>query len=590
MERCRRYFSLIFVFAIGSIMFPIIAFAQDSEPLCSSDFSRMIVDQQAAELGLNLPRPKKVQVLLLTGDFLWDRDNVNARKYFAEALAIAAEHRLESHEKEKSGARPDNVERDLEMSVISAIAKRDAKWAYSLLQKIAKDAAEDPAKDVGLDRLESILSIAKRNAGTDPKLSLDLFRLAIRDFPLDYVWIYTLFETAKQNRPLADQVFTELLQQNSTAEPSRLIYLSHYALARESGIGISQVQVTSKIDDNFKVDPKIRDLFLNYFLASSESFLTNASRPAAPGDPLQTEVVAIFSALDDLGGMVRTLPASLQRRIMITRERARSVMTTVETHRLNNRKNSWFSRTIEQRLAELEKAEKENWLNDVDIANALFGLSGEVSDLRRFEPWIGKFKSDSARSSAADYFWFEMTSAAIKAGDLAAADQFAARIRKPVVKSAAMFNIARAQFANLNNVASGYDILARVSSVARSAPDSADKAAILMGLANLYADFNASFAFTSLADAVTALNKIGPHDSIPDSVVLEIVADNSKFVTMKSVKEFSFSGTFKKMAGIDLGLTLSNAKAIDDVYLRAVAVIATMESCKVKSMAALSEN
>jgi len=44
------------------------------------------------------------------------------------------------------------------------------------------------------------------------------------------------------------------------------------------------------------------------------------------------------------------------------------------------------------------------------------------------------------------------------------------------------------------------------------------------------------------------------------------------------------------MAGIDLGLTLSNAKAIDDVYLRAVAVIATMESCKVKSMAALSEN
>ena len=90
-------------------MFPIIAFAQDSEPLCSSDFSRMIVDQQAAELGLNLPRPKKVQVLLLTGDFLWDRDNVNARKYFAEALAIAAEHRLESYEKEKSGARPYSV-------------------------------------------------------------------------------------------------------------------------------------------------------------------------------------------------------------------------------------------------------------------------------------------------------------------------------------------------------------------------------------------------------------------------------------------------------------------------------------------------
>lgn len=561
--------------------------AQDNDPLCSAEFARMIVEQQASELNLNTEKPKKVRILIAVADFLWDLDQPAARKYFAEARRTAIEFREELKSKPKSNDSGFNPEPDYEMTVISAIAKRDPKWAEAIFREILNKAVDDKGTnsddDLTFQRLNALLSIASANAGTNPDLSLKLFRLAIANFRLDNPWVYALFDAAKQNRAVANLAAIELLQKNSDADLSQLLYVSHFALGLPNGLGYSRPQIGITIDENFTIDPQVRDTFLNIFLSRAENYLSNPANITRQPGTISFEIIAIYSALEALQPMLPSLPAEIQRRVSIAKMRASSFMAKSDYDFLKNQQSRSFGRTIDQRIAALEAAEKENRLTDDEIVKAVFTASGSVSELQGFQPWLEKIESEETRTATYAYYWMLLTEAAVKEDSLNEAERFAEKISRPVLRAAMMFKVAKARLKDLNNLVDAYEILSRVSAATRKAPDSADKASVLIGLANVYVDFNPSFAFSEFSDAVKALNSSGPHRQIPGMTLLTIkTSKNSTYSISPGSPEFSLIATVRKLSKTDLGLTLSNAKALDDPYLRAVAVMAAMGSCAEK--------
>lgn len=560
-----------------------IGFSQEQNPLCSAEYARMIVDQQASELNLNTETPQKIRILIGVADFLWDLDQTAARKYFSEARRLAVEYRDELKTKPKKNDRPFMVDTDYEMSVVSAIAKRDPKWAQSIFEQILKDAAQNDDKnsnDISDDnRLRTLLTIASANASSNPDLSLSLFRLAIANFRFENSWIYALFDAAKQNRPLANRVAIELLKKNADADPSQLLYGSHFALGLPFGLGLSRVQIGVTIDKDFVVDPLVRDTFLSIFLNRTENFLSNFANLPRSTDQPTYELVSIYTALDGLQTFLPTLSAEFQRRVTIARSRAGSLLNKADRDYLKNQESRSFGRSIDERIAALEAAEKENKLSDDDIVKAIFAPTGTLVELQRFQPWIEKIKSEETRAITYSYYWYLLTEAAIKEDSLNDAQRFAEKVAQPQIRAALMFKIAKARLKDLNNITDAYEILSRVSAENRKAPDSADKAAVYMGLANVYSDFNASFAISEFSDAVKVLNKSGPHKEVPGTIYLRISTGTGVYVMSPGSPEFSFTATIKKLSDTDIGLTLSNVKALEDPYLRSVAVISAMSRC-----------
>src|SRR5690606_5444691 len=113
----------------------------------------------------------------------------------------------------------------------------------------------------------------------------------------------------------------------------------------------------------------------------------------------------------------------------------------------------------------------------------------------------------------------------------------------------------------------------------RRAEDSATKAKLLLGLATLYRKLNTSFAMDEIAEAVRVMNRLENPDMSSMTVFRQIVGRNSSSFAVFSIPGKGFKESFREMSETDIGLTLSNARAIEDKYLRTIAVLATIEGC-----------
>lgn len=568
--------------ALVAISGHVLAQEKPQVPICNPEYAKMIVDQQAGELNLNVETLKKIRIWILYADFLWDKDRAAAKKYFLDALKLAQESKAEPRKISSSPAPVSSYEADLEMIVISAIGRRDPRWAQNLYKKLIElsdDNLSNFEKEIrNSDRAIRFLQIAANSAATDPNLSLEMFRYAMANLEIDSKWIYPLFDVAKRDYQLANRVFLELIRKNVNAKPSRLLGVSHYALGLPNGIGVLPVQYNIAIPEQFVVEPAIKNEYLRILVSSIEAFLSSPRDDGKP-DNSSSEFIAIFSALEDLDSLGGSIPIDLQPRIAVAKVRARALLTEKDTESIKNNRSRFFARSISQRLAELEEMDSKGKLTDVDIVRSLYGATGDIKEMVKLQSWVEKISSAEMKRSALVYFYYLLSDAAQRADLLDDAERFATKISDSTVRAAVLFTIAKKRLDNLNSISDAYQILAKVSSEARRSEDSAQKGAVLIGLANAYSRLNSSFAFSELGDAVKVLNKTGPHSEVPGSIYIRISGGRNYFTMVLSPPEFSFAGTFEKMSGVDTGLALSNAKALDDPYLRAVAVIAVMKPC-----------
>lgn len=565
------------------------AFGQDTEApiddhVCNDDFAKLLVDQQVTESRSVAETDKRVRILTKSADFLWKFDQARAREYFTEAYKVATERFKElgfekTEEKGVTSLVPDH-----RFEVVKVIAKHDSKWAQRLTEELLKEYEKAAAERKGLDKsreVNDVANIAVEMASTDRALSLYLFRRLMRE-RLDFHWFWALYGVHRKDPHFAALLYDEVLRNYANAEPRRLLHLSGFPFGRDRLFGYDSTNYSVSVPENFPPNVAAQARFIDTFLRRSDSYASDPNNLAiVPEQYQQPDAVHIVTALNELEPIiVQSFPQFLSR-LGLARAKAFGMLSDKNKESIGER-DKWrssLSRSFEERIAELEKADEEGKLTDAMIAQTLVSPIRTEEHFKLMQPWIHKITEAEGRDGAWGYFWFIRGRLAVKEKRFADAEEFAEKIREIDERAILMFDIAEKQLADVNDAATVYQTLADVAKLARSSDDSLGKIRVHLGLANLYEKFNHGFAISELSEAVGTANKVRDEDLLASFVRRRVKVKDFMFFTSFGVPGYGLEETFASLSKTDFSLPLSNAKAIDDKYYRTLAVIAIAKNC-----------
>jgi hypothetical protein len=580
------FFSSLLHFTVG------ISFAQNKEvenAACNPTFSRQIVEQQVAESKMVEATDKRVNILLRAADFLWKYDEPTARKFYKEAFDTAdarfKQKGFVSKENSKTGLT--HTEPDYRMTVVGAIAKKDSEWAKRLSEQVLKDfeADRENRKDHNKDsEIGSLLWIARENAETNPAFAQYLLRRVMR-YPLDQHWFFSLFPLAEKNKPLADSIYLELLQNYQNEPPSRLLFLSAYPFASQRILGVDKMRYGSTVPAAFAPNPNLQARFFDTFLRRVANFAGNSeeiNRPAAQYE--LPETVYIFSALQDIEPIIQRDFPALAARFSTARAQASSIVSEQAKKDLDGRRKAYeiFGATLEERLKKLEKDESENKLRDGDIVALLLSLKKEA-DFEIGEPWLEKIKDEKARRDSMNHFYFRRSQLAREEKRLDDARKYAQKVEELEHRAILFFELANEQLKNKEQAAQATDILGEVSELVRKADDSVEKAQVLLGLALASEKVSHQTALFELGDAVKLINRLENPDIFSSGITRMIKTKELTHYTMISSPGYNLENAFTEVSRSDFEIPLALAKSLNDNYFRTLAVIAVVKNCVEKN-------
>lgn len=581
-----RYLSVLFVSAV-LISSAVGQVPETGAEVCTVENSRFLVGQLAAESRSVREADKRVNILVRLADFSWPFDEPTARQYFTESWGVANAH---FKEKGFETARADRAmalttqKPDLRMTVIKAIARHDAKWAEKLSEEVLKEfekAASERSEFNRQREIQEMISLAGERVGEDPAFSMMIFRRLMR-YPLEQHWFWALYHTAGKNPSLSATLYSELLQNYRNESARRLLILSAYPFGRERMFGVDRFMVSSSMPANSTADPILQRRFLETFFARIAAAATNPEERLRQPEPnRQPDAVYMYSALLELEPIVISEHPGLIQRFTLAKSQANSLLTDEMRAGMGQREqwNRSASTTFEELLEQAEEAEKEGKLTDNMIITMVIRQRKTEEQFALLEPWLDKIKEEQARKDSTNYFWFTRTKLAIEETRFADAVRFQGKVAEAEDRAVLAFNLAEKQMENLSEAAGAYQTLGEVAKIAGALPDSATKAKILMGLAYQYERFNPGFAMQELSDSVAVINRLQDPDLGSTAVYRQIIGKSYSFFSAYTVPGYDLERTYSKLAARDLGLSLSNARSLDDKFLRTIAVLAVTREC-----------
>lgn len=474
---------------------------------------------------------------------------------------------------------------DTRFEVVTAIARKDPAWARQLIEQILKDFENDEKDRKDLDKtreLDSIMRVAIDSVRVNPALSQQLFRRAMR-FPLDSYWYFALYSVAEADQDLAYSLYNELLINYRNETPRRLLLLSAFPFGSERIMGADQYGYGTSIPALFRADEAAQQSFIRVFLDRVVAFASAEESLAQPTETYRhPESVYAMTALQQIEPIViAKFPGLLQ---LLSRARASAESLLSDDARKQLKENEKFTsglgRSFEQRIRELEEADAEGKLTDQMIASLLTWGKKTEPQFKQLETWLDKIKDEKIRQDSTSYFWFLRAKLAVEEKRIEEAEKLARKVPEKEHRVVLAFDIAEAQLSDLNDRASVYQTLAEVSKLAQSMDDSGTKARVLLGLASQYEKFNHVFAMDELSDAIRVLNRIENPDIFSTSVIRQIQGKTFSFFAVYGMPGYDLEATFRSLSKNDFNLSLSNAKAINDNYLRTIAVIAVAQNCQ----------
>jgi hypothetical protein len=570
--------------------------SSDEHFLCDQDFSKSLTAQLAVE-GRSVNEPhKKIKIFIRLADFSWPIDEPAARSYFTEAYKAAVDnHREKGFESRAVSDDPKAVKvqvPDHRFEVIKAIAKRDAAWARRLTDEVMEEydkSAKDRKTGDRSREIQELLSFAGLAVESDPALAMYLYR-RVMQYPLDYHWLYALYAAAGKDRSFADALYREMVSNYRTATPRRMLFLSAYPFSRSQIFGVAKLQYGTSIPDGFAPDRDLQRLFVETFLNRIIAFTENPQERTMPREDYhQPEPVHMASSLAELEPIIiQDLPFLLQR-FGEARARVSSLLTEEmqQAVQAGEKRNATAAGGFDAVLKRAEEAEEKGTLTDSIVLNLVTSSKTE-EHFRITESWLGKIKEEPIRTSISNYFWFLRAELAIKEERFADAEAFSKKVPEVEHRSKLAFLLAEKQLENVNDRASAYQTLNEVAKLARSTESSVTKAKILLGLAHQYERFNHGFALEELGEAVRVINRMTDPDLFMQSEFRQISGKNFQFYTVYPVPGYDLEVTFREISKNDFELGLSNARAIDDKFLRTIAMLTVAANCaeKVKKLAA----
>ncbi len=561
--------------------------AEVEEPVaCNEEFAKFLVDQQVAESKSVEETDRRIRILIRAADFLWRNDQLTAREYLTEAFKVAGDRFSEKGFERRENKGLTTILPDYRFEVIKAIAAKDSDWAKRLIDQLLKEyekAAADRSANDKVRELDDVLRIAVDSVKTNPELSRHLFRRAMAH-PLDFHWFWTLFTVAGTNAAMADELYAELLVNYADATPRRLLFLSAYPFASARMFGVDRFGFGATRPETLVPNRNLQLRFIDVFLRRAVSYASDPRNLEAMPDPGRShEAVYIMTSLAELEPIiVRDFPSLIQR-LSEARGAANGMLS--EQMRKDaadkEQRNEALGHGFERRLKELEKADSEGKLTDYMIVSLVTWTEiGKTEEqFKQLEPWLDKIVDPAVRAETVNYFWFLRATLAVKEGRLDDAEKFAKKVPEVEHRAVLFFNIAEQQLKNPNDAATVYQTLREVGRLAERADDSVEKARVLLGLVNQYLKVNPQFAMQELSDAVKVVNRLERPNLLATGVTRQISGKNFSFFAIFSMPGSDLENTFREIGKNNFEMSLSNAKSLEDKYLRTIAVLAVAKNC-----------
>ncbi|HCA58809.1 MAG TPA: hypothetical protein DEP46_12595 [Blastocatellia bacterium] len=351
--------------------------------------------------------------------------------------------------------------------------------------------------------------------------------------------------------------------------------------------GVNRFMVTSSMPSNSTADPMLQRRFLETFFARIAAAATNPEERLRQPEPnRQPDAVYMYSALLELEPIIISEHPGLFQRFTLAKSQANSLLTDEMRAGMDQREssNSRMNTSFDELLQQAEDADNEGKLTDNMIITLVIRQRKTEEQFARLEPWLDKIKEEQARKDSTNYFWFTRAKLAIEETRFADAVRFQGKVAEAEDRAVLAFDLAEKQLENLSEAAGAYQTLGEVAKIAGSLPDSATKAKILMGLAYQYERFNPGFAMQELSDSVAVINRLQEPDLGTTAVLRQIVGKQYSFFTVYSVPGYDLERTYSKLAARDFGLSLSNARSLDDKFLRTMAVLAVTRECSKRNV------
>ncbi len=567
------------------------AFGQDlntENDLCNQEYAQFLVAQQVGDSRTIREADKRIKILVRSADFLWPYDEPTARGHFSEAYKIAVDNfREKGIETKKTSDDPQALRievPDHRFEVIKAIVKRDAAWAKKLTEEILTEfekAAKDRNESGQTREVQMMLAMANEAVESDPSLSWYLYRRAMR-YPLDFHWMIALAEVTRRNSSMESALYAELLQNYRNESIRRLLFLSSYPFGSGRIFGIDKYQFGVAPPEISTSNPELQRQFLEVFFARITAIAASPDLRMLPPDPnRQPEAVYMISALNDIEPLlVRDLPFMMPR-FSVAKSQATSLMTAEMRQNMDARESrqSDLGMGFEERIEALEEADELGTLEDTMIFNLVSWLEKMEEQFQTLEPWLDKIKDELLRKDTMSYYWFLRAKRAVKDSRFEDAEKFSAKIPGVEDRAVLAFDIVDAQLKSNQDAASAYQTLSGIAKQAASLDNSTTKAKILLGIANKYQAFNTSYAMDELAAAIRVINRLENPDLSLTSIFRQVRGKNFTFYTVYSIPGYDLETTIRAISKDEFGLTLSNAQALEDKYLRTIAVLAVARNC-----------
>lgn len=556
------------------------------DPVCTANFSQLIVEQQVDE-SRSVDTRKRVMILIRAADFLWQMDETVARRYFEEAFRLAIEHFAEKgRETQKAEGKYGLITElsDLRFDVIKAVAKRDPKLAQTLSDKLFDEYEKSDKSSKDNDPAPSgLLAIAGESAGSNKALSLYLFRRVMR-YPLFNGWYYALFSAAEADQRFGDQIYREALTAFRNEKPSRLLYLSAYPFGRSRIIGFEKYSMGMQIPNGLSPDPALGRYYLSVFFDRVNAFAADSNETSvvvAMNTYPPPEAVYMSSALSEMEQIIIERYSDLLQRFSVARAHANAMLTD-EMRKMLASNMVFQNRTgskIDDLIRQAEEDDSNGKLTDWQIVTLATYQTKTEAHFKEIEPFLPKIQNVDLRRESMNYFWFLRSELALKDGRMEDAEACAAKVPEIDHRATLYFQLAKRQLSNPNSVSEAFDTLNRLSKLARSAPNSVAKVQVLLGLAEKYEKLNHTIALDELAEAIRVANQLPNEDLLTTSVIRTLVGNGYVHYAVYQLPGGNLENVFNSIGENDVEMSLANARSIHEKYYRVLAVLAIAKNC-----------
>jgi hypothetical protein len=551
---------------------------------CTRDSALEILHQQIDATRTFTDQVQHITILIGAADLLWRYEQKKARATFAESFELAKQNYKEAgDEPRKAGAFAVESVPDQRYKVIKAIAKRDPSWARTLTDEMLKDeaaTANEKAKNLstGTSAGEKLLDIADALLTTDKATALNFATSSLR-YPATLFLSAFFYKLSAVDRAAADQFYQQALAAYANAPMERFLYLSSYPFGNDREAGEMPGYTIYLVPSGFTPSPILQRMFVANILRRAQQF---TQAPAEPQRGSLSDTGQAWLALTRLDKQIQQslpdlAPAVEQARGELFAQLPQNSQSRIgELSRDRDVPKQSFDEQVEaaERNPNVDR-------RDQQLTIAVMRASG-TEDLERALSVVGKISDSAVRAQLLNWLYFDRTLRAIKDQKLREGHDLAAKVDELDQRAYLYSRLAEESLKQNMDQTQAREMLEEVLAAAAKAPATSVTARTLLGTAYLYARIDLNRAIGVLGDAVKVINKLEQPD-FPQYVMRKIEGKTFGSYASFQTPGFSPENAFREISKVDYDGTLNQASNFADRSLRALTIMATVETCLEKN-------